>query len=138
MFFSSALRSMLHLPVAFCTAIHKHECELNIEGEGGEGANVIVCYNICDRDCKSNIRNVPYLSNSDPESNTPTKVNFNYFDIHKFHSSPEINNSCSNKAFSLLNCNIRNIQANFDNLVQLLCKWFELSFQHYKSVGDMP
>ena len=59
------------------------------------------------------------LSNSDPESNTPSKVNFNYFDIHKFHSSPEIS-SCSNKAYSLLNCNIRSIQANFDNLVQFL------------------
>lgn len=51
--------------------------------------------------------------------NTPSKVNFNYFDLHKFHSSPEIN-TCSNKALSLLNCNIRSIQANFDNLVQLL------------------
>ena len=67
----------------------------------------------------SNIGNIPHLSNFDPESNTPFKVNFNYFDIRKFHSSPEIN-SCSNKAFSLLNCNIRSIQANFDNLVQLL------------------
>lgn len=46
----------------------------------------------------SNIGNIPQLSNSDPESNTPSKVNFNYFDIHKFHSSPEIS-SCSNKAF---------------------------------------
>ena len=67
----------------------------------------------------SNIGNIPHLSNSDPESNTPSKVNFNYFDIHKFHSSPEIS-SCSCKAFSLLNCNIRGIQANFDNLVQFL------------------
>ena len=67
----------------------------------------------------SNIGNIPHLSNFDPESNTPFKVNFNYFDIHKFHSSPKIN-SCSNKAFSLLNCNIWSIQANFDNLVQLL------------------
>ena len=67
----------------------------------------------------SNIGNIPHLSNSDPESNTPSKVNFNYIDIHKFHCSPEIN-SCSNKAFSLLNCNIRSIQANFDNLEQFL------------------
>ena len=67
----------------------------------------------------SNISNIPHLSSSDPESNTPSKVNFNYFDIHKFHCSPEIN-SYSNKAFSLLNCNIRSIQANFDNLVQFL------------------
>ena len=67
----------------------------------------------------SNIGNIPHLSDSDPESNTPSKVNFNYFDIHKFHCSPEIN-SCSNKASSLLNCNIRSIQANFDNLEQFL------------------
>ena len=40
---------MLLLPVAFCTPMHKHECDLNIEW--GEGANVIMCYNICDRDC---------------------------------------------------------------------------------------
>ena len=40
---------MLLLPVAFWTTIHKHECDLSIEG--GEGANVILCYNICDRDC---------------------------------------------------------------------------------------
>ena len=67
----------------------------------------------------SNTVNIPHLFNFDLESNTPSKVNFNYFDIHKFNSSPEINSS-SNKAFSLLNCDIRSIQANFDNLVQLL------------------
>jgi len=70
-------------------------------------------------DVVSNIGNIPHLSNSDSESNTPSKVNFNYFDIHKFHCSPEIN-SCSNKAFSLLSCTIRSIQANFDNLEQFL------------------
>ena len=48
MLLSSALPSMLLLPVAFCTPIHKHECDLNIGG--AEGANVIVCYKICDRD----------------------------------------------------------------------------------------
>jgi len=42
---------MLLLPVAFCTPMHKHECDLNIEW--GEGANVIMCHNICDRDCRS-------------------------------------------------------------------------------------
>ena len=40
---------MLLLPVAFCTPMHKHEYDLNIEW--GEGANVIMCYNMCDRDC---------------------------------------------------------------------------------------
>ena len=42
---------MLLLPVAFCTPIQRHGCDLNIEG--GEGANVILCYNICERDCSS-------------------------------------------------------------------------------------
>ena len=51
MFLSSALPSMLLLPVAFWHPIEKHECDLNIEG--GEGANVIMCYNICHRDCRS-------------------------------------------------------------------------------------
>ena len=55
MFVSSHLPSMLLLPVAFCTSIYKHECDLNIGG--GEGAYVIVCYNICDRDCLIFIRN---------------------------------------------------------------------------------
>ena len=55
MFLSSTLPSVLLLPVAFWTPIHKHECDLNIEG--GEGPNVILCYNICDRDCLTFIRN---------------------------------------------------------------------------------
>lgn len=45
---------MLHLLVPVGTSTHKHQNDLNIE-EGGE-VNVLVCYNICDRDCgyKSN------------------------------------------------------------------------------------
>ena len=39
-FLSSALPSMLLLPVAFCTPMHKHECDLNIKW--CEGANVIM------------------------------------------------------------------------------------------------
>ena len=84
----------------------------------------------------SNIGNIPHLSNFDLECNTPSKVNFNYFDLHKFHSSPEIN-TCSNKALSLLNCNIRSIQANFDNQVQLLNDLNYPFPQYYKSVRDM-
>lgn len=44
------LSSVLLLPVSFCTPT-MNECDLNIEGE--EGANVVVCYNFCDRDCSS-------------------------------------------------------------------------------------
>ena len=68
MFLSSALPSMLLLPVAFCTPIHKHGCDLNIEG--GEGANVILCYNICDRDCRSRSR-FPSSFSRIPSSFTP-------------------------------------------------------------------
>ena len=54
---------MLLLPVAFYTPMHKQEYDLNIEGVRGKmwlcvttsgrgkGENVIMCYNICDRDC---------------------------------------------------------------------------------------
>ena len=33
--------------------MHKHECDLNIQWS--EGANVIMCYNICDWDCSIKI-----------------------------------------------------------------------------------
>ena len=45
------LSSVLLLQVSFCTPTHNHECDLNNEGD--EGANVILCYNFCDRDCSS-------------------------------------------------------------------------------------
>jgi hypothetical protein len=58
------------------------------------------------------IDNIPYLSYVDPEVNVPSKVNFNYFKIEDFQDSIEIKNL--SKFFSILNCNIRSLRANFD------------------------
>ena len=51
MFLSSALPSMLFLPVFFFALqpINMNQCGLNIEE--GEGENVSVCYKIWDWDC---------------------------------------------------------------------------------------
>ena len=75
---------MLLLPVAFCTPIHKHGCDLNIEG--GEGANVILCYNICDRDCGC----IPYLPTelssksleAEQDSGDDEDIMKRYFKVH--------------------------------------------------------
>jgi hypothetical protein len=50
----------------------------------------------------SQIDNIPSFSDIDPEKNLPSKVNFDYFNSHDFHSSPEILNS-EHKSFSILN-----------------------------------
>ena len=50
---------MMLLPVAFCTPMYKHEYDLNIEW--GEGANVIMCCNICDRDCSHSATLIDYI-----------------------------------------------------------------------------
>ena len=55
-----------------------------------------------------------------------------YFNSHRFHSLPQLQDSGCKKSFSILHCNIRSIQANFDNLNQtvervkiyLQCYWF--------------
>ena len=51
---SSAVSSMLRLSVDFSSPTHKHQHDLNIER--GEGANVLVCYNICGRDCRLKVK----------------------------------------------------------------------------------
>ena len=58
------------------------------------------------------------MSNIDPDLNLPSKVNFEYYNCHDFHSSSEIQTSCK-KSFSILNCNIRSLQANYDKLCQM-------------------
>ena len=68
----------------------------------------------------SEINNIPHLTNIDPEANIPSKVNFNYFNTHDFHCSPNLQSSNSQKSFSILNCNIRSIHVNYNNLTQML------------------
>ena len=52
------------------------------------------------------INNIPHLSSIDPEMNVPSKVNFDYFNITYFNSSPELQTSSLQKSLSVLNCNI--------------------------------
>lgn len=48
----------------------------------------------------SYLNNIPQISSFDPEVNITSKVNFNYFTTHEFHSSPDIINSFSDVIFS--------------------------------------
>ena len=58
----------------------------------------------------------------------PSDSNFNYFSTHDFHVNKDISACLSNNAFSFLNCNIRSIQANIDNLINMLSElYFPLS-----------
>ena len=58
----------------------------------------------------------------------PSDSNFNYFTTHDFHVNKDISDCLSNNAFSFLNCNIRSIQANIDNLINMLSElYFPLS-----------
>ena len=50
----------------------------------------------------------------------PSDLNFNYFTTHDFHANEDIVKCLTNNSLSFLNCNIRSLQANFDNLVNML------------------
>lgn len=81
-------------------------------------------------DVSSSITNIPHLTNSDVDLHMPYDKNFNYYTAHDFHSNQNIIECYNGKnAFSVLNCNIRSISANFNNLVNML---FEL---HHPLIG---
>ena len=65
------------------------------------------------------LNNIPQLSASDPDSNMPSKVNFDYYSISDLSTSVDIQNSLLLRSFSILNCNIRSLNANFDHLIQM-------------------
>ena len=72
--------------------------------------------------------NIPHLTNLDIDLHMPSDSNFNYFSTHDFHVNKDISACLSNNAFSFLNCNIRSIQANIDNLINMLSElYFPLS-----------
>ena len=51
----------------------------------------------------------------------PNAKNFNYYTAHDFHSNQDIIECYNGKnSFSVLNCNIRSLSANFDNFVNML------------------
>ena len=68
----------------------------------------------------SGIKNIPNLNGIDPESNVQSRVNFDYYTPHQFHSSSNITNSSPGKGFSVFHSNIRSVQKNIDKLHQLL------------------
>ena len=71
------------------------------------------------------LNNIPQLGASDPDTNMPSRVNFDYYSVIGFCNCSHIQNSYQLKSFSVLNCNIRSLNANFDHLTQTLA---DLSF----------
>jgi hypothetical protein len=51
----------------------------------------------------------------------PYDINFNYYNSHEFHDNPDIAHCLEgNSSFSVLNCNIRSLSANFDTFNNML------------------
>jgi len=60
------------------------------------------------------------LSQLDPATNLPIQSNFEYYSTQGFRDSHQIQNCTSGKYVSVLYSNIRSLNANFDNFIQLL------------------
>ena len=71
-------------------------------------------------DILATVSNVPHLSDLDPDLQIPSQTNFKYYSTHDFHSNYGIRNCSIDTSFSSLNCNIRSLQANFDNFCCML------------------
>ena len=71
-------------------------------------------------DILATVSNVPHLSDLHPDLQIPSQTNFKYYSIHDFHSNYGGRNCSINTSFSALNCNIRSLQANFDNFCCML------------------
>ena len=54
----------------------------------------------------------------------PSDIHFDYFTTHDFHSNQDIINCLSSNSLSFLNCNVRSLQANFDNMVNMLSELY--------------
>ena len=66
----------------------------------------------------SSLSNQPNLNNSDIDSHISNNLNFSYYNVHDFPDNRDI--SSMKNPFSLLHCNIRSLQANHDNIVDLI------------------
>ena len=77
-------------------------------------------------DISSSELNIPHLTRSDVDLHMPCELNFNYYTSETFKTDNDII-ECFNlkNSVSALNCNIRSLSANYDNLVNLLS---ELTF----------
>ena len=69
----------------------------------------------------SNFANIPGLTNIDSDNSLPSLTNFQYYSVHDFHSSTDIQGLLqAQKSFSVLRWNIRSLPANFDYLNSVL------------------
>jgi len=69
--------------------------------------------------------NIPHLTDLDADLDLPLDNNFCLCSTHDFHSNYDINECLlSGQSFSLRNCNIRNLSANFDKLSNMLSELY--------------
>ena len=61
-------------------------------------------------------------SNLNPDLNIPLQTNFNYYTMSDFTNSYDIANCSLGNYFSVMHCNIRSMNANFDGLMQMLAE----------------
>jgi len=64
--------------------------------------------------------NIIELTGLDPDVHLPTQSNFNYFTTSEFRNDFQISSCISSKHFSVLHSNIRSLNANFENLMQMI------------------
>jgi len=64
--------------------------------------------------------NIDFNSNLDPDSNLPLHTNFKYYSIDDFNNDNNIKVCSSNNYISILHCNVRSLNANFDKLSHVL------------------
>ena len=65
--------------------------------------------------------NILHLNDLDADLNRPLDSNFGFYSTHDFHSNYDISKRLlRDQSFSLINCNIRSLSANFDKLSNIL------------------
>ena len=88
--------------------------------------------------------NIPHLTDLDADLNMPLDSNFGFYSIHDFHSNYDISECLlSGQSFSLINCNIRSLSANFHKLSNMLSElYFPFSLigltEIKQKIGESP
>ena len=88
--------------------------------------------------------NIPHLTDLDADLDMPLDNNFGFYSSHDFHSNYDITECLlSDQSFSLINCNIRSLSANFEKLSNMLSKLY-FPFSHIglteikQKIGQSP
>lgn len=69
--------------------------------------------------------NIPRLTALDADLNMPADENFSYYSTHDFHDNNDIAQCFqTGQTFSVINCHIRSLSANFDSLVNMLSELY--------------